>query len=61
MKKVEWSRANFKETMPELPSPMGLSFLEHFMDTYILSHYRRLGCRILLGCVRFVSMPAVPI
>jgi len=45
----EWSRANFKETMPELPSPMGLSFLEHFMDTYILSHYRRLGCRIPSG------------
>jgi pyruvate,water dikinase len=43
---IEWSRANFKETMPECPSPMGLSFLEHFMDAYILSHYRRLGCRI---------------
>jgi len=45
----EWSRANFKETMPELPSPMGLSFLEHFMDAYILSPYRRLGCRIPSG------------
>ena len=45
----EWSRANFKETMPEVPSPMGLSFLEHFMDTYILSNYRRLGCRIPAG------------
>lgn len=45
----EWSRANFKETMPELPSPMGLSFLEHFMDAYFLSHYRRLGCRIPTG------------
>jgi pyruvate,water dikinase len=42
----QWSRANFKETLPEVPSPMGLSFLEHFMDAYILSHYRRLGCRI---------------
>jgi rifampicin phosphotransferase len=42
----EWSRANFKETMPEVPSPLGLSFLESFMDAYILSHYRRLGCRI---------------
>jgi pyruvate,water dikinase len=42
----EWSRVNFKETMPELPSPLGLSFLEYFMDAYILSHYRRLGCRI---------------
>jgi rifampicin phosphotransferase len=45
----EWSRANFKETMPEVPSPMGLSFLESFMDRYILSHYRRLGCRIPEG------------
>ena len=45
----EWSRANFKETMPDLPSPMGLSFLERFMDAYIVSHYRRLGCRIPRG------------
>lgn len=45
----EWSRTNFKETLPELPSPMGLSFLERFMDVYILSHYRRLGCRIPPG------------
>jgi len=45
----EWSRANFKETMPELPSPMGLSFLQHFMDAYIVAHYRRLGCRIPPG------------
>ena len=42
----EWSRANFKETMPDLPSPLGLSFLEHFMDTHIIAPYRRLGCRI---------------
>lgn len=42
----EWTRANFKETMPDVPSPMGLSFLQHFMEAYILSHYRRLGCRI---------------
>jgi pyruvate,water dikinase len=42
----EWSRANFKETMPEVPSPMGISFLQHFMNAHILSHYRRLGCRI---------------
>ena len=42
----EWSRANFKETMPELPSPLGLSFLEHFMEAYIIAPYRRLGCRI---------------
>lgn len=45
----EWSRANFKETMPDVPSPMGLSFLEYFMDAYIISHYRRLGCRIPKG------------
>jgi pyruvate,water dikinase len=42
----EWSRTNFKETMPELPSPLGLSFLEHFMDAYIIAPYRRLGCQI---------------
>ncbi len=41
-----WSRANFKETMPELPSPLGLAFLEEFMEQGILRHYRRLGCRI---------------
>lgn len=45
----EWSRTNFKETMPEVPSPMGLSFLQHFMEVYVLSHYRRLGCRIPSG------------
>ncbi len=45
----EWSRANFKETLPELPSPLGLSFLEQFMERYILSPYRRLGCRIPEG------------
>ena len=45
----EWSRTNFKETMPEIPSPLGLSFLRHFMDAYILSHYRRLGCHIPAG------------
>jgi pyruvate,water dikinase len=45
----EWSRANFKETMPELPSPLGLSFLEMFMDRYILAPYRNLGCRIPEG------------
>ncbi|NGZ03269.1 MAG: hypothetical protein CV090_09495 [Nitrospira sp. WS238] len=42
----EWSRANFKETLPELPSPLSLSFLDRFMERYILDHYRRLGCRI---------------
>lgn len=45
----EWSRTNFKETLPELPSPLSLSFLERFMDTYIVAHYRRLGCRIPNG------------
>ncbi len=45
----EWSRANFKETMPELPSPMGLSFLDHFMDHHILRHYREAGCVIPEG------------
>ncbi len=42
----EWSRTNFKETMPEVPSPLGISFLEYFMETYIVSQYRRLGCRV---------------
>jgi rifampicin phosphotransferase len=42
----EWSRANFKETLPELPSPLGLSFLEQFMERYILAPYRRMGCVI---------------
>jgi pyruvate,water dikinase len=45
----EWSRANFKETLPELPSPLGLSFLERFMDAYIIAPYRRLGCTIPAG------------
>lgn len=45
----EWSRANFKETLPELPSPLGLSFLERFMEAYIITPYRRLGCTIPTG------------
>ena len=45
----EWSRANFKETLPELPSPLGLSFLEQFMDRYIVAPYRRMGCQIPEG------------
>ena len=45
----EWSRANFKETLPDLPSPLALSFLERFMERYILTPYRRLGCRIPEG------------
>ncbi len=53
----EWSRTNFKETLPELPSLLSLSFLERFMDRHILSHYRRLGCRIpdRLTSVRVLS------
>ena len=45
----EWSRTNFKETMPELPSPLGLSFLELFMERHIVSPYRRLGCHVPEG------------
>ena len=44
--RIVWSRANFKETMPDVPSPLGLSFLEAFMETNIVSHYRELGCRV---------------
>jgi len=44
-----WSRANFKETMPDLPSPLGLSFLQEFMDRAILRHYRTLGCTMPPG------------
>ncbi len=43
---IVWSRANFKETLPELPSPLGLSLLEGFMETCIVRCYRELGCRI---------------
>lgn len=45
----EWTRANLKETLPELPSPLGLSFLERFMDAYIIGPYRRLGCTVPEG------------
>ncbi|HSN03738.1 MAG TPA: PEP/pyruvate-binding domain-containing protein [Nitrospira sp.] len=45
----EWSRTNFKETMPEVPSPLGLSFLEQFMDRFLMGPYRRLGCHIPPG------------
>lgn len=44
-----WSRANFKETLPELPSPLGLSFLQDFMERAILRHYRTLGCTVPPG------------
>ncbi|HEX2054982.1 MAG TPA: PEP/pyruvate-binding domain-containing protein, partial [Nitrospiraceae bacterium] len=53
----DWSRANFKETHPELPSPLGLSFLEVFMEDFILRHYRELGCVVPDGwsAVRIVE------
>ncbi|MEX5217982.1 MAG: PEP-utilizing enzyme [Nitrospira sp.] len=53
----EWSRANLKETLPELPSPLGLSFLNQFMENFILRHYRELGCEIPAGlaAVRIVQ------
>lgn len=41
-----WSRANFRETLPDVPSPLGISFLQAFMDRAILRHYRTLGCTI---------------
>ncbi|MGH9198825.1 MAG: PEP/pyruvate-binding domain-containing protein, partial [Acidimicrobiia bacterium] len=44
-----WSRANFKETQPDQPSPLGLSFLRQFMETNILRHYVELGCSIPSG------------
>jgi len=46
---IVWSRANFKETLPEVPSQLGLSFLQEFMDRHIVRHYRELGCRIPSG------------
>jgi rifampicin phosphotransferase len=46
---IVWSRANFKETMPELPSPLSLSLLYGFMETHIVCCYRELGCRIPPG------------
>lgn len=44
-----WSRANFKETLPELPSPLALSFLDSFMEHAILRHYREAGCEVPEG------------
>lgn len=44
-----WSRANFKETLPELPSPLALSYLQQFMENNILRHYREIGCHIPPG------------
>ncbi len=45
----EWSRTNFKETMPDVPSPLGISFLDQFMDLFLMGPYRRLGCQIPHG------------
>jgi pyruvate,water dikinase len=45
----DWSRANFKETLPEVPSPLGLSFLQQFMEDFIIRHYRELGCVVPEG------------
>lgn len=42
----EWSRANFKETLPDVPSPLGIAFLKEFMEHHIIRCYRNLGCRI---------------
>jgi phosphohistidine swiveling domain-containing protein len=52
-----WSRANFKETLPEVPSPIALSFVREFMEVNIVRHYRELGCRIPAGlsAVRIVQ------
>jgi pyruvate,water dikinase len=44
-----WSRANFKETLPDLPSPLGLSLLKNFMERNIIRHYRGLGCELPPG------------
>ncbi|MBD0305249.1 MAG: hypothetical protein ICV76_01685, partial [Nitrospiraceae bacterium] len=41
-----WSRANFKETWPEVPSPLGLSYVERFMEMNMIRHYRESGCVI---------------
>jgi rifampicin phosphotransferase len=44
-----WSRANFKETLPDQPSPLGLSLLQQFMATNIIRQYVELGCTIPPG------------
>lgn len=46
---IEWSRANFKETLPDVPSPLAVSFLEQYMETNLIAHYRALGCVIPAG------------
>jgi phosphohistidine swiveling domain-containing protein len=44
-----WSRANFRETLPDVPSPLAVALLEEFMEACILVHYREVGCRIPRG------------
>lgn len=46
---IVWSRANFKETLPDLPCPLTLSFVDEFMEVHILRHYREAGCEIPSG------------
>ncbi|MBI4400551.1 MAG: hypothetical protein HY581_02825 [Nitrospirae bacterium] len=46
---IVWSRANFKETLPELPCPLTLSFVHEFMETNIVRHYREAGCYVPPG------------
>lgn len=44
-----WSRANLKETLPDLPSPLALDFLIEYMESAIMRHYREVGCRLPEG------------
>ena len=44
-----WSRANFRETLPDVPSPLAVALLEEYMETCILQHYREVGCHIPRG------------
>ena len=50
-----WSRANFKETLPEVPSPLALDYLVEFMENIFITNYREVGCDVPDG------MPAVRI
>lgn len=47
--RCDWSRANFKETLPDVPSPLGRSFLQEFMEDFIIRHYLEVGCVIPAG------------
>lgn len=44
-----WSRANFRETLPDVPSPFAAATLQEYMETAIISHYRKAGCHIPCG------------